>query len=145
MIWRTLIGPSRASPNVIQGSRMKNFKFSFQWLFLVLPMNVSNREVHINYHTSCICHNEACQRALWAHLAQNSIPTWNIEPPIRFNPKNCPGNWQYSKSNNNNFPNWMERKKKRKKRYGTLHLQQRPLIAKMCQTFRAKAPLHPAP
>jgi len=32
-------------------------------------------------HTSCMCHKEACQRALWAHLAQNSIPTWKSDIP----------------------------------------------------------------
>jgi len=29
--------------------------------------------------TSCMCHKEACHRTSWAHLAQNSIPTWKIK------------------------------------------------------------------
>lgn len=45
--------------------------------------------------TSCMCHREACHRALWAHLAQNSIPTWKSDIP----------NWIYHPKFTKNSPN----------------------------------------
>jgi len=93
-------------------------------------------------HTSCMCHKEACQRDSWAHLAQNSIPTWKSEIPSwifysKFNLKKK----KIQLESPNHPKNWMNWNQNQLKDY----LQQHPLTEQMCLTFQTRVLLHPAP
>lgn len=46
-----------------------------QKIFFFLSLAGDPMRIWWDLITSCMCQREACHRALWAHLAQNSIPT----------------------------------------------------------------------